>query len=363
MFYIACFVFFFTIAGFLVAFTNLVFKPVLPETDQSFTALVSVLIPARNEEKNIGNILGDLLHQSYENIEIIVFNDQSTDRTSEIVMACAQKDRRIRLIHSDGLPNGWLGKNHACYSLANIANGAYFLFLDADVRVNKDIILKAISFSQKYELSLVSIFPKQIIKSLGEKLTVPVMNYILLSLLPLILVRKSKQPSFAAANGQFMFFQAEIYQSMTPHEIMKNNKVEDIAIARLYKNTNLRMACLVGDDTIQCRMYNGYGEAVNGFSKNVTAFFGNSFIVALLFWFTTTFGFLFVLFALPFAFFVCYIIVYFATRIFTSMVSKQNIFENILYLIPQQISCGVFIYQAFVNKFSKGYQWKERSIS
>jgi hypothetical protein len=109
-------------------------------------------------------------------------------------------------------------------------------------------------------------------------------------------------------------------------------------------------------------MYQGFNDAVNGFSKNVTAFFGNSFIVALLFWLTTTFGFLFVLFAFPYAFFVSYIIVYFATRIFTSMVSKQNIFDNLLYLIPQQISCGLFIYKAFINKFMKDYQWKGRSI-
>jgi hypothetical protein len=188
------------------------------------------------------------------------------------------------------------------------------------------------------------------------------MNYILLSLLPLVLVRKSKLPSYAAANGQFMLFNTEKYRLMTPHELMKNNKVEDIAIARFFKEQKVKIACLVGDDTIQCRMYQGFNDAVDGFSKNVTAFFGNSFIVALLFWFTTTFGFIFVLLAFPWPFFISYIIVYFATRIFTSMVSKQNVFDNLLYLIPQQISCGVFIYKAFINKFIKDYQWKGRSI-
>ncbi len=362
MIYIAWFIFIFTIVQFLVVAANIIFEPKLPKRRINYENLVSVLIPARNEEKNIVNILNDLLHQDYRNIEVIVFNDQSNDRTAEIVMEYATTDHRIKLINSDSLPNGWLGKNHACYSLAKHANGDYLLFLDADVRISNDIVINAISFAEHYKLGLLSIFPKQIIKTLGEKVTVPMMNYILLSLLPLILVRKSKFPSFAAANGQFMLFNSAIYKSISPHERMKNNKVEDIAIAQFFKKKNIRIACLVGDDTIQCRMYNGFKDAVNGFSKNVTAFFSNSFIVSLLFWLTTTFGFLFVLFALPFMFSVSYVFVYLTTRIFTSMVSKQNIFDNILYLIPLQISCGLFIYKAFINKFIKGYQWKGRSI-
>ena len=356
MIYIACFICFFTMAGFLVAAVNFIFRPALPKGKLSSNDFVSVLIPARNEENNIGNILNDLLHQDYKNIEILVFNDQSTDRTADIVITHAKQDPRIKLISSDGLPDGWLGKNFACYSLANNAKGAYFLFLDADVRISNDIIINAISYSARYELGLVSIFPRQIIRTTGEKVTVPVMNYILLSLLPLILVRKSKRASFAAANGQFMFFNSIVYKLFDPHEIMKHNKVEDIAISRFLKTKNIKVACLVGDHTIQCRMYKGFHEAVNGFSKNVTAFFGNSFMVALLFWLVTTFGFLFVLFAMPFVFFVSYIIVYFATRILTSVVSKQNVVDNILFVIPQQFSCGMFIYKAFINKFMKGYQ-------
>jgi glycosyltransferase involved in cell wall biosynthesis len=362
MIIIAGFILIFTFAGFMVAVANLIFEPKLPKRHIQYRNLVSVLIPARNEENNIGNILNDLVHQDYSNIEVIVFNDQSTDRTAEIVEEYAKLDPRIKMTSSDGLPDGWLGKNYACDTLAKNARGAYLLFLDADVRICDDIIINAISYCEYYKLGLLSIFPKQIIKSLGEKVTVPMMNYILLSLLPLILVRTSKLKSFAAANGQFMLFNADTYKTMAPHEIMRKNKVEDIAIAQFFKEKHIPIACLVGDDTIQCRMYNGFKEAVNGFSKNVTAFFGNSFIVALFFWFVTTFGFLFVLFAFSNVVFVSFIIIYFVTRIFTSMVSKQNILDNLLYLIPQQISCGLFIFKAFIYKFIKEYQWKGRSI-
>jgi glycosyltransferase involved in cell wall biosynthesis len=362
MIYIVYFILAFTLLQFLVALVNLICKPVLPKSANNYEKLVSVLIPARNEENNIRNILNDVLNQNYKSIEVIVFDDLSTDKTAAYVMEYVSADKRVKLVNSEGLPDGWLGKNFACWSLAKHAKGEYFLFLDADVRINNNIVINAISFAEYHNLGLISIFPKQIIKTLGEKITVPVMNYILLTLLPLILVRKTKFPSVAAANGQFMLFNAEKYKIFSPHEKMKRNKVEDIAIARFYKKGNVKIACLVGDNSIQCRMYTGFNDAVNGFSKNVTAFFNNSFFLSILFWLATTFGFLFVLFSLSWLFFVSYIFIYLATRIMVSKISKQSIFHNIMYVIPQQISCGIFIYKALINKISRGYQWKDRNI-
>jgi glycosyltransferase involved in cell wall biosynthesis len=359
---IAWFIFFFTLLQLIIAFVNLIFYPKLPVGTLKERPLVSILIPARNEEKNISGILDDILQQDYSEIEVIVFNDISSDRTAEIVKEYALVDNRITLINSDFLPEGWLGKNWACHSLSKKAKGDFFLFLDADVRINNGIIINAISYAKRFRLALISIFPKQIIKTFGEKITVPNMNYILLSLLPLILVRKSGISSFAAANGQFMFFDSSVYRSLEPHEKMKENKVEDIEISRYLKNEKHRIACLVGDNTIQCRMYNGFKDAVNGFSKNVSAFFGNSIILSLLFWFITTFGFLLILIELPIYFFIVYLFTYLMTRIMISLVSEQSVTENILFMIPMQISFGLFIFHAFINKNIKTYRWKGRDI-
>ena len=362
MIYIAYFVLGFTVLQLFVSFANLLFRERLRKGKLENNPLVSVLIPARNEELNIGNILQDLLSQDYQNIEIIVFNDQSDDRTSEIVLDCSKRDRRINLINSEGLPNGWLGKNYACHKLSLSAKGDYFLFLDADVRTNDGIISNSIAFIEKYDLALISIFPRQIISTFGEKITVPNMNYILLSLLPLVLVRKLPFPSMAAANGQFMMFNSKIYKSICPHELLKGNKVEDIEIARFLKNNKFRIACLTGDKTIMCRMYPGFSEAVNGFSKNVTAFFGNSLLLSLLFWITTTFGFIPVFSVMSLTHFLFYLSAYILTRIFITITSEQNLFLNLLLFIPQQISCGLFIHKAFTNRLFKDYQWKGRSI-
>jgi len=353
----------FTALQFIVVLLNFVTRTSLAETGEKPDEAVSVLIPARNEENNIVNILNDLINQDYSNIEIIVFDDQSEDRTADIVSGFMLRDDRIKLIRSGGLPDGWLGKNHACHSLAKDAGGKYLLFLDADVRVKGNIINKAVSFAKRHDLALISIFPKQIIVSAGERATVPVMNYILLSLLPLILVRRSRYPSLAAANGQFMFFRADAYRSVEPHMIMKDKKVEDILTARHFKRRGLAIACLVGAEDISCRMYTGFRDAAEGFSKNVVEFFGNSFMAALMFWLITTLGFMPVLFFLPPAIFLAYAAIYALTRMFISAASRQNIFYNLLLIIPLQFSMGFFIYKAFINRFFRKYQWKGRSIS
>lgn len=359
---LAYIIFVFTIIQLLVALMNLIWGTTLPESAGGSSELVSVLIPARNEENNIGNILQDLIKQEYSNIEIIVFDDQSEDRTREIVKEFAATDTRIRLISSEGLPEGWLGKNYACHSLSKYSKGYYLLFLDADVRVKNNTIGKAVSFSRKHDLTLISIFPKQIIGSAGERITVPNMNYILLSLLPLLLVRKLKFPSLSAANGQFMFFKAGIYNSIEPHLMMKNDKVEDISIARYLKQNRHKISCLVGDDDINCRMYSGFTDAVTGFSKNVIAFFGDSFLLALIFWLVTTFGFLAILFCLSKWLLIVYLAAYLLTRILISVSSHQNILYNLVLIFPLQITMGIFIYKAFINKFFRKYQWKGRSI-
>jgi glycosyltransferase involved in cell wall biosynthesis len=352
----------FTAIQLMVSVVNILFETNLPHVEKKEGPLVSVLIPARNEEENIGNILYDLLAQDYKNLEVIVFNDQSEDRTAAVVDRYRNDDSRVRLINSRELPGDWLGKNFACHSLADSATGEYFLFLDADVRITGNIIGRAVSFSEENQLDMISLFPKQIIETPGEKMTVPVMNYILLSLLPLVLVRKVHYYSLSAANGQFMFFRSDTYRRLLPHEKVRGNMVEDIQIARMYKKAGKKIACLLGDDDMSCRMYKGYEDAVKGFSKNVIAFFGNSFVLAFAFFLITTFGFIPVLLTMPEIFFFAYMTIFIATRVVISAASRQSYVYNLLLILPLQFSLGLFILKAFTNKVSGGFQWKGRNL-
>lgn len=359
--YLAYTVIAFTAIQLIVSLLNFIFKQKM-KVGKSSDKLVSVLIPARNEETNITKILMDVLTQNHRNLEIIVFDDQSTDKTVEVTTAFMKDRKNIRLIKSDGLPNGWLGKNHACHSLAMKAKGDYLLFLDADVRIKDNIIKKSVHFANKQHINLLSIFPKQIMKSWGEYATVPIMNYVLLTLLPLILVRKLGLSSVAAANGQYMFFETKNYMSLLPHKAMKSEKVEDIKIARYYKKKNLKTACLASEPEVKCQMYSSYEESVNGFSKNAITFFGNSTFLAILFWTVTTLGFIPIFIIYSVRGLALYLLAIFIIRILASVSSMQSVYRNLVYLLIQQFSLGLIIMKSIHSKLTKKHIWKGRNV-
>ena len=323
----------------LVAFVNYLSFTYLPKVAPlEKEPYVSILIPARNEEENIGTLLEQLSTFEYSMLEIIVYNDHSTDKTESIVKHWATLNPIIKIINGEGLPKGWLGKNHACHQLSQAASGSILLFLDADVSVKKDLIKRSISHFQKYELHLLSIFPKQIVKSMGEKISVPLMNWILLSLLPLALIRKSKNEAFSAANGQFMMFKAATYKGIYPHEICKSHKVEDIAIIKLFKQKCLACDTRLGDNDISCRMYNGLDAAIEGFTKNIFQFFGNSILVTISFALITTIAPFILYFNMGMKWLVMYIVGIILIRFFVSLASKQSVVQNLLLALPQHLS-------------------------
>jgi len=342
------------------ALVNFLFSVRLKKGFFSSSDRVSVLIPARNEEKKIGLLLEQLILN--KNIyEILIYNDESTDQTSRVVQDFQKKDSRITLIQGFSLPKGWLGKNHACDALSKRAQGNYLLFLDADVILYDDLIEDVLFYLKTKRLGLVSLFPVQILKSFGEKASVPIMNYILLTLLPLFLVRLSPFSSHAAANGQFMFFDASIYHKIKPHEHFKSAAVEDIAIARYFKKQKIKISFLSGDSRCQCRMYTSYREALNGFSKNIYHLFGNIKVFAFGFWLFSSLGFIPVLFIWPDYFFL-YVLGVFFTIIFYSLAARQNVFLSlILWPLHLIFILHVLLYSLILKK-RKSVLWKERLI-
>lgn len=359
--YLAGIVFVFVLIQWVHAMINLVFYQRVHRSATPYHDLVSILIPARNEEENMAALLTSLRKITGKNIEIIVYDDQSTDRTAEIVRGMAKGDHRIRLVTGQKLKAGWLGKNYACHLLAQEARGKYFLFLDADVMLCGTIVEDAVQTMKNQQLGLLSFFPKQLLISSGEKVTVPIMNYILCTLLPLILVRVSPFSSHAAANGQFMLFTASAYQQMTPHGVFKNSPVEDILIARLFKNNGLKVACLLGEDNVTCRMYKSYGEALNGFTKNVLMFFGNQPLLALLFWAFIALGF-FAIIPMGMMVLAGYVVIVLTTRIIVSCISRQSVLWNIVFMIPQVLFLLHVIVRAILVKHQRNYTWKERKV-
>jgi chlorobactene glucosyltransferase len=329
-----------------------------PSDNQSF---VSVLIPARNEEKNIEKCIKGMLIQDYENKEIIVLDDNSTDNTYRLASSFSTSN--VKVLKGKALPTDWLGKNWACHQLAQETKGEYLLFVDADVEVTPEVISSAVCELEKSNVALLSIFPTQIIKSFGEYLIVPLMNWLLLTFLPLRFVYSCSSKAFVAANGQFMLWKKDGYFKISGHEKVKNKVVEDMELARLAKQNKLKVKTMLGGKLVFCRMYESFNQAYNGFTKNFFAGFllrPFSFLVIIMF--------LLIAFVLPFLFLMppvySFILIAFIliTRISVSIVSNQNLFINVL-LHPVQM---LFMFWIGINsliKFkTKKIVWKQRKL-
>lgn len=362
MIWLAYFILGFLALRLLVALSNLLTRQWLHPGQPEGNALVSVLIPARNEERNIRKLLESLGRQKYTGLEILVYDDLSTDTTARLVEECAKKDARIRLFHGEGLPRGWLGKNHACHQLARKAKGEYLLFMDADVTAETKLISQALAHLQKYKLSLLSIFPQQTMLTLGERITVPLMNWILVSLLPLILTRTSSWQSLSAANGQFMLFNAKTYRKHHFHQMVRNQKVEDIIIFRKLKQLGLRGHTILSNGQVKCRMYTSFREALQGFSKNVFEFFGNSILLTIFMALLTTFGFIPVYLALGIEFAMGWLAGAFLLRALVAASSRQNIFQTVLLIPFQQLAYFLVIIEALRVRIRGKSNWKGRKV-
>lgn len=349
---------------FLVALSNLLFRIKLPRNPLKIKdePLVSVLIPARNEENNLPILVNDILSQNYPNFEIIIYNDASNDNTGIIAGNFSQKYSFIKVINGISLPEGWYGKPYACWNLGKHAKGDYLLFLDADVRISGNILRRSISYMQSKKLGLISIFPKQIMVSFGEKLVVPLMNIILLSLLPLVTVRSRFFPSLSAANGQFMLYNRDTYNKFNPYEQFKSNRVEDIAIAYFLKKNRVPVACFLGDDEITCRMYSSFSEAIKGFAKNVISFFRNSTLFALFYVFVNTFSLPVSLYFADFQFFIAVFTIQLTTLFIIFILSNQSVIFNILTQPIRQIVLIFLIFKSLIERRKKGYLWKGRYV-
>lgn len=350
----------FSITIFFVSIVNLISFPVIEENKSISDDLVSILIPARNEEYNIANCVEDCLKQTYPNVEIIVLNDNSTDNTKTVLEKYSDK---IKIIEGAEIPENWLGKNWACHQLSQKANGKYLLFIDADVRLDKLAVESAVSILNQKKVKMLSVFPTQIMKSFSEFLIVPLMNWLLLSFLPLVLVYKSKNKSFVAANGQFILWDAEFYKSIDGHSAVKNMSVEDMEFARLVKSSKNKMITLLGGNLIYCRMYSNLKDAVNGFAKNFYPGFNVNPLIFLIIITAIVFSLI-----APFFYWenmiisVSLIMMILLSRIFISVISKQNIFLNLILHIFQMIFVMIEAIISVYRFHSKKLIWKGRKI-
>ncbi|MFZ2492464.1 MAG: glycosyltransferase, partial [Thermoanaerobaculia bacterium] len=243
--------------------------------------LVSVIIPARNEERSIERTVRAFLDQTYSPLEVIVIDDRSGDGTGSILGRLAAEDPRLTLVHGEETPAGWLGKPWALHQGSLRARGELFLFVDADITYQPDAVAAAVAHIRASGSGLVSLLPRIVMRGFWEHVLMPNLGVVLFTVLPVWLTnRTSRFPMFAVGGGPGNLIRRDVYAAIGGHERLKNAVIDDIGMARLVRRAGHATELVRADQWVAVRMYHGGREVVEGFTKNVFPALGRSYLLA-----------------------------------------------------------------------------------
>ncbi len=231
--------------------------------------LVTILIPAKDEEVRIRACLQSALDQDYPNFELIAIDDRSDDRTGAIMDEMALEDPRLKVLHIQpgSLEPGWTGKNNALFQGTKIANGGWLLFVDSDVLLEKTAMTRSVTVSKYKKYDLFSVLPRLETHTVWESMLIPVCSAAAATMYLIAFNNNDKVKMGAFANGQFMLTTRAAYDAIGGHETVKDRFCEDTEIARLMKERGLRARVSMGDDVCAVRMYNSLPNIIKGWTR------------------------------------------------------------------------------------------------
>jgi len=334
--------------------------------------LVSVLIPARNEEKNIEHCIKSLQNQSYKNFEILVLNDNSTDDTLKILNRIGNEDSRVKALNGESLPPDWYGKPFAMHQLVKQAKGEILIFTDADTVHAPTSIAWAVKNLIGLKADFISGYIRQIFGSIGEILTVPLMFGLVVMAIPLFFNRYVKKtPWFSVAIGQFIVIKQSVLNDIGGCEAFKKKTSEDICLSRLVKRKGYNTRFLNICDHVKCRMYNGYKQAIEGIGRSTFDFLGKNvliiFFLIMIIFFFLFFPFPLLIFCIikssPWTLYVLAFVVFFSlTWIFTFFRLRINRLYGFLwpFIFFNMILMAVWSLYRIIS--GKGFVWKDRKV-
>lgn len=232
--------------------------------------LVSVIIPARNEARNIERCVRSVLATPYTPLEVIVVDDRSTDGTAELVEPATGGGGRVRLVRGVEPPPGWFGKQWAIVQGYRVSKGELLLFADADTRHEPELIPRAVRGLQTESVDLLSVMPRQEMKTFWERLIQPQVFLALeTGLGSLARVNRTRTEWNAIANGQFILTSRSAYESVGTHEAVRDTVVDDVKLAQAYVRAGKGIFLVHGEEFIATRMYGSLREILAGWTKNL----------------------------------------------------------------------------------------------
>jgi chlorobactene glucosyltransferase len=367
-------------ASFLGMCINLLFLQSLAPGLAPAAGRVSILVPARDEERSIGECVGSLLAQDYPDFEVLVLDDNSTDRTAAIVRELVGPGPRHRLLAGARLPEGWTGKNWACHQLSEAATGDWLLFTDADTIHAPGGLSAAMALADKTRADLFSAWPRLVTVTLGEKLVIPVLHVIALCWFPISGLRfLQNHPRLAAripvkllrscggANGQFVLFRRSSYARIGGHSAVRDHIVEDVALGREIARRvpeGMRLVNCDGGRFIDCRMYRSFREVCDGFTKNARAAFEDNlagwYLVGGLQFAGFFLPFVLLFFRSQFRFALVEVALIYAIRFILVVRMRTSWVGGILHPIGQFLAMAIGI-RSWISTAGSGVQWKGRT--
>lgn len=257
----------------IITSVNYFSKPVLPSRKPGIAPLISViLIPEESGNRN-SEIIGDLINQTYSNIEIIVnvYQPRINDQNPHL------KDSRIKTLQPEQPPAGWNMRNYTCHQMADRAKGEYILFINSNIRLDKSFIEDSISNIQARKLVLLTTLPDHKLSSFSEGLFRDNLYWIALSLIPFPWIRKRNNPSFSFTSGEMMMIETTVYHKNSWYEKFKSILYPEIFICRELKRQKLHIATLLGSEKIRYTSSRQYKQVIQeNYEKIVNFFDGNS---------------------------------------------------------------------------------------
>jgi glycosyltransferase involved in cell wall biosynthesis len=327
---------------------------------------VTAIVPARNEEPVIAACIESLANQP-EIAEILVVNDQSTDGTANIVRGLTQKIPKLRLLESTGLPDGWVGKNHALWIGVQQANSPWLLFTDADAVHEPNSVARALQLAQQNNAALVSFSPEQITEHWYEKALIP---YIFLRLAKHFSYDRVNDPSSpaAAANGQFLMMRRDVYDAIGGHSSVAGEVLEDVALAMHAKAAGHRIWFSSGKGIVRVRMYRSFQAMWQGWKKNLYRLVGGTpwSVVREMESNLPWIPFLLILAGLkyPFLFFVGVLFLIARQTIYgIDLARNQYPFSFIFYYVPAVVLYVAVLWASYRSHVNGRIEWKGRAYS
>lgn len=242
----------------------------------------SVLIPARNEAASIERCVRSILDDDDDTlVEVIVYDDRSTDATPRILARLCDAYPKLRVVDGVELPPDFVGKPHACHQLAKHATGDVLLFVDADVTLESGGRARIADLMDRHDAELVTAVPRQRMGSAFEALVMPLLHVTYTSWLPLPLIWRTHDPRFLAANGQLLAVTRDTHDAVGGFAAVRHEVVDDMAFCRRVKQARRRVVFADGSRMARCRMYDGARALWRGFSKNLYEGIGESPVALL----------------------------------------------------------------------------------